>query len=708
MEITPGSSVDDCSSEKAQLAVQPCIRMVETAHIEWLDHEPSYVALSHFFGDTAEESKVSHLTADNLEKLKTYIPFDTLPMLFQNAIVITNQLGFRYLWIDRLCVMEGSEEDQVAQLAQRGLVFSNSVCTISISSPTARPGICLTTEPTIPGAEVNKDSRKSKSGGPGSAIAAMDHMFVSHVDSQALNRWSWTYFQDRLLSRRILHICGDSVVLFECNMMRASNNPLYRQGVPYSSTLTASCSSLARAPQTSKALVPGSKGPNCPGKTYNYLTRKKMVDQKSGAFKFETVVVTKEHGPDIQEQLEALQSSLAWRRHRGVFQRLLRPTQDLNSYVGDRNTPKILTSLTKIQMEERLGLHNAWFALVCAYSSSSSLINKGSQDRNRNRLLGLSGVVDVISHIHRQDNFQLILGPNVAGLWLETMPFNLLWYRSNPAIVAAPKQTDPGYFTQYPGAVLHYQAPAGSLDSRDRFPSHNKIPTWSWASIDGQVSHNLPPRLARNSGHNADGAKLAQSLKKLFTSSKSQHTEVETQIWNLATPLIDRAEVYDHWTHIIQDMPNNDGGAIVPSELSQLRLRVRNLYPVLTLPPPQYGPKGIHVFYDSIDRLHQAVYPGHDMAVEPTREEGKRGGSPITRAVFGLPILELSNWGNDPLGIDSSKWKRQVHGLALRHVSTVDGRGDVYERVGYFYTTDQEAVSKVLQSRGWGNIVWIQ
>lgn len=53
-----------------------------------------------------------------------------------------------------------------------------------------------------------------------------------------------------------------------------------------------------------------------------------------------------------------------------------------------------------------------------------------------------------------------------------------------------------------------------------------------------------------------------------------------------------------------------------------------------------YDSEGIHVFYDSIDSLHQAVYPGHDVPVEVADEEEPFNGG---RAVFGLPILELHN-----------------------------------------------------------------
>lgn len=57
----------------------------------------------------------------------------------------------------------------------------------------------------------------------------MEQLFHDKVDLAPLSQRAWA-FQERLLLRRVLHFC-DSVVLFECNTMRASE--LYCRGQPY-------------------------------------------------------------------------------------------------------------------------------------------------------------------------------------------------------------------------------------------------------------------------------------------------------------------------------------------------------------------------------------------------------------------------------------------------------------------------------------------
>lgn len=47
-----------------------------------------------------------------------------------------------------------------------------------------------------------------------------------------------------------------------------------------------------------------------------------------------------------------------------------------------------------------------------------------------------------------------------------------------------------------------------------------------------------------------------------------------------------------------------------------------------------YDSEGVHVFHDSIDRLHQAVHPGHDVPAGVVDEKAPVSGGPITRAVF--------------------------------------------------------------------------
>lgn len=193
---------------------------------------------------------------------------------------------------------------------KRGLIFSNGTCTISTSEPSSTR--CLTAKPPL---YIDRDCRVLANGRTSLVVRSVGShhdydrktelggLFMRYIDSQALACWSLTSFQDRLLSKRIFHFCGDDGVLFECNTIRVSDHPKFQDGVPYSSP------SSARPQPSFKPIAPGSAG-LASGKIYGHHTRKMTIDRKSGTFKFETLVVTKDNQPVVQEKLEDLRSTL--------------------------------------------------------------------------------------------------------------------------------------------------------------------------------------------------------------------------------------------------------------------------------------------------------------------------------------------------------------------------------------------------------------
>jgi hypothetical protein len=54
-----------------------------------------------------------------------------LPLTFRHANEITRGLGCRYLWIDALCIVQGSHEDWVRESQQMGWVYKHAYLTIA-------------------------------------------------------------------------------------------------------------------------------------------------------------------------------------------------------------------------------------------------------------------------------------------------------------------------------------------------------------------------------------------------------------------------------------------------------------------------------------------------------------------------------------------------------------------------------------------------
>lgn len=91
-----------------------------------------YITLSHQWGASENSSPI--LKRNNLQNFSRHgVDVATLPLVFRDAIALTRRFGVRYLWIDRLCIIQDSEEDwsHEAQLMQK--VYASSYCSIAAS-----------------------------------------------------------------------------------------------------------------------------------------------------------------------------------------------------------------------------------------------------------------------------------------------------------------------------------------------------------------------------------------------------------------------------------------------------------------------------------------------------------------------------------------------------------------------------------------------
>lgn len=60
-----------------------------------------YLTLSHAWSVTVNESRLK-LSTNNIEDLQVDIPLEKLSQTFRDAMEVTQQLGYRYIWIDSL------------------------------------------------------------------------------------------------------------------------------------------------------------------------------------------------------------------------------------------------------------------------------------------------------------------------------------------------------------------------------------------------------------------------------------------------------------------------------------------------------------------------------------------------------------------------------------------------------------------------------
>lgn len=91
-----------------------------------------FIALSHCWGGSV--AKEAQLTTETLEGFKTRIPMADLPANFVDAVMITRALGFKYLWIDCLCIKQDSREDWDVESKHMGDIYHDAIITLAAAA----------------------------------------------------------------------------------------------------------------------------------------------------------------------------------------------------------------------------------------------------------------------------------------------------------------------------------------------------------------------------------------------------------------------------------------------------------------------------------------------------------------------------------------------------------------------------------------------
>lgn len=169
-----------------------------------------YLALSYRCG---RSDRALMLTSETIEKLTEWAPTSILPKTIQDACSIVNRLGFRYLWVDRLCIIQDSPDDWSHEASRMAHIYKQAFCTISADGAPDEHGECFMKRNAlgIQGLKLISSPLGYRSG----------YLFNSERspssrqrDGYLANR-GWV-FQERMLSRRILRFCRHRVY-WECN-----------------------------------------------------------------------------------------------------------------------------------------------------------------------------------------------------------------------------------------------------------------------------------------------------------------------------------------------------------------------------------------------------------------------------------------------------------------------------------------------------------
>lgn len=88
-----------------------------------------YATLSHCWGNL----DILKLKNSNIEEFRQAIPWEKLCKTFQDTCSAVERLGFKYIWIDSLCIIQDSDQDWELESVRMSRVYGNSALNIAAS-----------------------------------------------------------------------------------------------------------------------------------------------------------------------------------------------------------------------------------------------------------------------------------------------------------------------------------------------------------------------------------------------------------------------------------------------------------------------------------------------------------------------------------------------------------------------------------------------
>ncbi|VUC26302.1 unnamed protein product [Clonostachys rosea] len=176
----------------------------------------SYTTLSHRWG-TAE---FTSLNSSNLEAFKRKLPDVALTPTFIDAIHATLCLGYHYIWIDSLCIIQDSVDDWTKESQKMGVYYSNSVCNLAASKASNDGGgLFADRDPFAAKSCIVQETWRNTS--PQFTFNVHDNMdqFGENVYGCELGNRGWV-FQETLLAPRVLYF-GSDQIYWDCLCLRA-------------------------------------------------------------------------------------------------------------------------------------------------------------------------------------------------------------------------------------------------------------------------------------------------------------------------------------------------------------------------------------------------------------------------------------------------------------------------------------------------------
>lgn len=210
------------------------VQYTVSLHFPTRTTKKAYLALSYCWGG----AQPHQTTKTRIKDRKHDLDYKALPKSIQDAIKVTVGLGFEFLWVDSLCIVQDDDIEKAKQIALMPQIYFNATVTIIASKATRavdgfldeidpRPQIELAVK--IPFCSSTQSSSVSKADvRTGSAYIVRlkedaKHQGINRV-LEPIDTRGWC-FQERYLSARALEFGTHQVKLICPSCIRAAESP---------------------------------------------------------------------------------------------------------------------------------------------------------------------------------------------------------------------------------------------------------------------------------------------------------------------------------------------------------------------------------------------------------------------------------------------------------------------------------------------------
>jgi len=184
------------------------LRLVEGHHVK-----APYTALSYCWGRTQHISTLK----SNYDHHLRNIPWSSLAVTYQDAMSFTRALGYKYIWIDSLCIVQDDREDWHHEAAGMADIYGQAIVVISAANANHAGFGCFHERP---GSRTFRNKLQKGPRDPSHILVQEPNvhsnlMRTPRLDEQwPLFRRAWT-LQERMLATRIVHF-GPGELIWEC------------------------------------------------------------------------------------------------------------------------------------------------------------------------------------------------------------------------------------------------------------------------------------------------------------------------------------------------------------------------------------------------------------------------------------------------------------------------------------------------------------